>query len=418
MTVEATRTKPAPPATLNGLPYIASGSGASRWSGEVWIAFAGRWRIVPILVALGVIWAFFAVQSPVFLSSRNLTNLTNQISVSTFLALGLVFLVLIQQIDISLAAVAAVAGGIAAALSTEAHWNPVVAVVVALASGIAAGLIQGLIVMLLGVPAFIVTLGGMFILEAILFWELPVTQVIPLANTPLQEIAFSNVAPWLSYVFGAVAIVAVATLRWSNHSARRQNGLPSSLLRSTILPIVALALLVFGLLVFVFNAYSGVPAPAVVLIALCAVLSYMSGHTPLGKHIYAIGGNPEAARRAGIRVKLVTVLIFAFAGFLAAAGGIVQASQLLGVSESASDLTVLLGAIAAVVVGGVSLSGGRGSVWSAVIGGVLIGSIQNGLDLINSSTAVQWAVEGTVLIIAVVIDALISKSSARRIGKR
>jgi D-xylose transport system permease protein len=263
-----------------------------------------------------------------------------------------------------------------------------------------------------------VTLGGMFIFEAVLFWELPVTQVVPLANTPLQQIAFTYVPAWLSYLLGALAVGAFGVLRWSNYRDRLRDGLPVSLVRSTIAPTAALAALVGGALVFVFNAYSGVPTPAIVLAAFCAALAYLSGNTPLGKHIYAIGGNPEAARRAGIRVKLVTVFVFALAGFLAAAGGIVQASQLLGVSEAASDLSLLLGALAAVVIGGVSLAGGRGSVWGAVIGGIMIGSIQNGLDLINSSTAVQWFVEGSVLIIAITIDSVIAKSSTRGVGRR
>jgi D-xylose transport system permease protein len=395
-------------ANAEGVPLQLRGNLAS--------ALAGRWRIVPIVIALAIIWTFFTVQSPVFLSSRNLTNLANQISVSTFLALGLVFLVLVQQIDISLAAVAAMAGGTAAVLNTEAHWNVIVSVVVALAVGVGAGLVQGAIVTLIGVPAFIVTLGGMFIFEAVLFWELPVTQVVPLANTPLQDIAFTNVPAWLSYVLGAVTVGLFGGIRWTDHGARLRNGLTSRLISSTVAPTCALAVLIFGLLIFVFNAYTGVPTPAVIIIGLCGVLAYVGGHTPLGKHIYAIGGNPEAARRAGIRVKVVTVLIFALAGFLAAAAGIVQASQLLGVSEAAADLTLLLGALAAVVVGGISLYGGRGSVWAAVIGSILIGSIQNGLDLINSSTAVQWSVEGAVLIAAIVIDALISRSSKRSVG--
>jgi D-xylose transport system permease protein len=303
-------------------------------------------------------------------------------------------------------------------LSTEQHWNPIVSVVVALAAGAAAGLAQGAIVTLMGVPAFIVTLGGLFIFEAVLYWILPVTQVVPLANTPLQDIAFTNVPAWLSYVLAGVAVALFGGLRWSNHRARLRSGLSSHVVSSTVAPTAGVAAILFGLLIFVFNAYTGVPTPAIIILALCAILSYVSGHTPLGRRIYAIGGNPEAARRAGIRVKSVTVLVFAMGGFLAAAAGIVQASQLLGVSEAAADLTLLLGALAAVVVGGISLYGGRGSVWSAVIGAVVIGSIQNGLDLINSSTAVQWFVEGAVLISAIVIDALVARSATRLRGRQ
>jgi D-xylose transport system permease protein len=140
-------------------------------------------------------------------------------------------------------------------------------------------------------------------------------------------------------------------------------------------------------------------------------MSYIANQTPFGRHVYAVGGNPEAARRAGINVGLVTCITFVIAGFLASIAGVVQASRQLGVSAQSDDLTLLLGALAAVVIGGISLFGGRGSVWGALVGGIVIGSIQNGLDLINSTTQVQWTVEGIVLIIAVVIDSLVSRAS-------
>jgi D-xylose transport system permease protein len=178
-----------------------------------------------------------------------------------------------------------------------------------------------------------------------------------------------------------------------------------------VLPSIFLAVFIFFVLIAVFNRYLGVPTPALIVMGVCVVLSYIAYQTPLGKRIYAIGGNPEAARRAGTPVRLITVLIFAIAGCLASLAGIVNASWQLGVSAQSSDLTLLLGALAAVVIGGVSLFGGRGSPWAAVIGGLLVGSIQNGLDLINSSTQVQWTVEGIVLIFAVIIDAQISRGA-------
>lgn len=370
----------------------------------------GPWRLVPLLGALAVVWAFFTAENSLFLSSRNLSNLSNQIAVSTLLALGLVFVMVVRQLDISLAASSAVAGGIAAALNVEAHWSIVPAIAVALAMGIAAAVVLCAIVVRFKAPSFIVTLGGMFVLEAALLWLLPSAQVIPLFDTPLQYIAGTYLPAWLSYVLAGTAVLAFGRLRWTFHAARVREGLPSDLMTSTLLPTAALAVFAVVVLVFVFNAYLGVPIPAVIVIAVTSILAYIAAQTPFGKHIYAVGGNPEAARRAGIRVGLVTTGAFAIAGLLAATAGIVNASRNLGVSAESSDLTLLLGALAAVVIGGVSLFGGRGNVWGVVIGGILIGSLQNGLGLMNASTQAQWTVEGVVLIVAVVVDSAIAKN--------
>jgi D-xylose transport system permease protein len=317
----------------------------------------------------------------------------------------------VRQIDISLAALSAVGGAIAANLSVQSHWNVAIAIAVALGFGVLVGIVQGAIVTFLRAPSFVVTMGGMFILEATLLWLLPVTQEVPLAGTPLQAIAGTYLPAWASYMLATIAVLVFAGMRWSHHIARRREGLATSLVRSTVLPSIFLAVFIFFVLIAVFNRYLGVPTPALIVMGVCVVLSYIAYQTPLGKRIYAIGGNPEAARRAGTPVRLITVLIFAIAGCLASLAGIVNASWQLGVSAQSSDLTLLLGALAAVVIGGVSLFGGRGSPWAAVIGGLLVGSIQNGLDLINSSTQVQWTVEGIVLIFAVIIDAQISRGA-------
>jgi D-xylose transport system permease protein len=369
----------------------------------------GPWRTLPLILSLGVVWAFFAIESPLFLSSRNLTNLSNQISVSSLLALALVFIVVVRQIDISLASLAAVCGGIAAHLTAEEGWDPVVAVALTLIAGVCVPAFQSWIVMKSGAPSFVVTLGGMFILNAALMWMLPVTQAIVLLGTPLEAVAGTYLPDWLSYLLAGMGVALFGLLRRNQHAGRLHEGLPSRLLQSTVLPTAGLAVVVFGILISVFNTYRGVPLPAVIVVATAVVLSYVGTQTPLGKHIYAIGGNPEAARRAGIKVELVTAITFAIAGFVAAWAGIINASRLLGVSAQSTDLTLLLVALSAVVVGGVSLFGGKGSIWSVLLGGILMGSIQNGLQLMAVSQQVQWTVQGAVLIIAVVIDALISR---------
>jgi D-xylose transport system permease protein len=372
----------------------------------------GPWRSLPLILALGVVWGFFAIESPLFLSSRNLTNLSNQIAVSSLLALGLVFVVVVRQVDISLASLAAVCGGVAALLSAEESWNPVVAVVLTLIAGVCIPTLQCWIVVRSRAPSFIVTLGGMFILNAMLMWMLPVTQVIVLSGTPLQAIAGTYLPDWLSYLLAALGVALFGLLRWNYHVGRLREGSPSHLLPSTILPAAGLAVVSFGVLIHVFNAYRGVPLPAVIVVATAVVLSYVGTQTRLGKHIYAVGGNPEAARRAGIKVEMVTAITFAIAGFVTAWAGIINASRSLGVSAQSTDLTLLLVALSAVVIGGVSLFGGRGGIWSVLLGGILMGSIQNGLQLMAASQQVQWTVQGIVLVVAVVIDASISRRAA------
>jgi D-xylose transport system permease protein len=376
---------------------------------QVVTGLTGPWRTLPLILALGVVWAFFAIESPLFLSSRNLTNLSNQIAVSSLLALALVFVVVVRQIDISLASLAAVCGAIAAHLSAEDGCDPVVAVTLTLIAGVCVPAFQCWIVMKSRAPSFIVTLGGMFILNAALMWMLPVTQVIVLSGTPLQAIAGTYLPDWLSYLLAGMGVALFGLLRWNYHAGRLREGLPSHLLQSTVLPTTGLAVVVFWILISVFNAYRGVPLPAVIVVATAVVLSYLGTQTPLGKHIYAVGGNPEAARRAGIKVEGVTAITFAIAGFVTAWAGIINASRSLGVSAQSTDLTLLLVALSAVVIGGVSLFGGRGGIWSVLLGGILMGSIQNGLQLMAVSQQVQWTVQGVVLVAAVVIDASISR---------
>jgi D-xylose transport system permease protein len=379
---------------------------------QVITRLSGSWRSLPLIITLAVVWAFFAIESPLFLSSRNLTNLSNQIAVSSLLALGLVFVVVVRQIDISLASLATVCGGIAAHLSAEESWDPIVAVVLTLVAGVCVPAFQCWVVMKSQAPSFIVTLGGMFILNAALMWMLPVTQVIVLSGTPLEAVAGTYLPAWLSYLLSGLGVMLFGLLRRNYHASRLREGMPSHLLHSTVLPTAVLAVVVFGILIYVFNAYRGVPLPAMIVVITAVVLSYIGTQTPLGKHIYAVGGNPEAARRAGINVEGITAITFAIAGFVTAWAGIINASRSLGVSAQSTDLTLLLVALSAVVIGGVSLFGGRGGIWSVLLGGILMGSIQNGLQLMAVSQQVQWTVQGVVLVVAVVIDASISRRVA------
>jgi D-xylose transport system permease protein len=373
----------------------------------------GPLRLVPVLIALIAIWVLFQAQDSVFLSSRNLTNLANQIAVTTILGLGLMLVLIVRQIDLSLAALSAVCGVLAARLAVLSGWPVEAAVAAALLAGCAAGTIQGVIVTAFRAPSFIVTLGGYFVFSGLVLVLLPSTQAISLANTPLQDIASTSLPDGVSYIVAAGVVALFAGVRFTYVREARHAHMPVNAASHVIVPTAALAALVFAV-VAIFNSYQGVPTPTVIVAGLMAVLAYTSSHTPLGKHLYAVGGNPEAARRAGIPVAKLTVITFAVGGLLTAVGGLVAASRGLGVSGQSVDLTLLFGAVSAAVIGGVSLFGGRGTVWGVLVGSLVIGSISNGLLLLNASTQVIYIAQGGILVGAVVIDALVARNAPSR----
>ena len=373
-------------------------------------ALGTKFRFVPVLVTLAIIWTVFTLANPTFLSPRNLSNLSDQIAVTAILALGLVLVLLVGEIDLSVATLSAVSGAIVGVLVVNQGFPLVPAFMIGLLFGGLFGLLQGSIVMFLGAPAFIVTLGGQLVLSGLLLVFLPSsTGLVPLAGTPLAAVANTDIPPVFSYTAAAVAGLAVMALQWSSHRKRVANDLPSSAGRTLG---VGFAILV-GLmaLAVLFNSYRGVPSAVGILAILVAFLSYVMTQTRYGTWLYAIGGNREAARRAGIPVRAIKISAFVILGMLASVAGVVAASRVLGVSAASDSPTLLLEAIAAAVIGGTSLFGGRGNIWSAIIGALVIGSIASGMFLINASTEARLFVQGGVLIVAVVADALIARNS-------
>lgn len=366
---------------------------------------SGEWRLVPVLISLAVVWIFFATQSSAFLTSRNLSNLAGQIAVTAIIALALVLVLIVAEIDLSVAALSAVCGAISAKLVVTSGFAAVPAVVIAIAIGAAIGGVQGTVVTAFRAPAFIVTLGGSLALQGLLLQLLPSdTGLIALANTPLASISNNYLSSAAGYILVLVSALWVAGLRWQSARGWAREGLPSHYATTVGLPVLGV-LVIGGGAVAIFNSYQGTPIPIAIVLGLLAVFAYLTTQTRWGTHLYAIGGSAEAARRAGIHVKRVRLTAFILVGAIVAIGGIVAASRELGVSPQASDPTLVLEAVAAAVIGGASLFGGRGSVWAALFGALIIGSISNGLALINASTQVQLEVEGLILIAAVVVDA-------------
>lgn len=373
---------------------------------------ASRYRIATVVLTLIVVWVFFYVRDPndVFLSARNLSNLSLQITVTGLLALGLVFVLLIGEIDLSVAALSGVAAAVTAALVQQNGVNVALAIAVGLAFGALFQLVQGAIVVF-GPPSFIVTLGASLVLNGLLLRLLPSTGQFNLSGTALGDIASTYISTgWASLGAGAL-VASFGVARVSTWRRQRARGLNTNAV-TVIAPIVAASAVAAGA-VAVFGSYRGVPVPFAVFFGLLVVSSYALGQTRFGTAIYAVGDNREAARRAGIRVTAVVVTAFAIAGVLSALGGVIAASRVLGVSNQSGSGTLLLQAIAAAVIGGVSLAGGRGSPWAALLGALVIGSISNGMDLLDYSTSSKMMVQGGLLVAAVVIDVVINRGSLR-----
>ena len=369
----------------------------------------GSW---PVLIGLVFIWLLFQSQDAEFLSARNLSNLILQIGVLGTLAIGVVLVLLLGEIDLSLGAVAGVSAAVLGVLLTNDHWSSGAAIVVTLLVGALIGLLQGGITVLIGVPSFIVTLAGFLAWGGVQIILLGEIGELLIQDTTVRSIASAYLTPVQSWVLVAIFICGYGWVQWRHRMRRRQAGLEvsSGALLGLQAALVAAAAI---LLTVLFDAYFGVPYMLVLLLALVVALTWLTTRTIFGRHMYAIGGNTEAARRAGIHVGSVKLTVFVLTSTLAALGGVLSASREFAVSSGTGGGTLLLDAIAAAVIGGTSLFGGRGRIYHAVLGALVIGSVENGLDLLGQPASVKDIATGVILVIAVSIDVV---SRRRRAG--
>jgi D-xylose transport system permease protein len=394
-----TASQPAPGSKLKGKARVAE-------------LLANDLRAVPVIAGLLVLVIYFSSQSEFFLSSRNLSNLLVQTVVTGTIALGIVFVLLLGEIDLSVAAISGLCSVVMAKLVIAQGWGNVTAVVIAILLGVAIGALTGLWSTRFLVPSFVVTLGVGLVLNGIQLMVLPRSGRYTLVNSGIDQIAGSYLTGAKSWACVVVAAGFVIGLRLTSHVRRLKHELDSSLLRSVVIPTV-LATVAGIIVVAVLNANEGVPVPVAIFAVLLAGATYVLTETRFGLHLYAVGGNEEASRRAGINVTLVKVMAFSISGGLAALAGIIAASRILGVSVSSGGGigggALLLNAIAAAVIGGVSLFGGRGRASAALLGALVIGTVSNGLNLLGVSTDVQLIVTGGLLVLAVTVDRSIER---------
>jgi D-xylose transport system permease protein len=358
-----------------------------------------------VVVGLVVIWAIFQSQNDRFLSAVNLTNLMLQITATGLISVGIVYVLLLGEIDLSVGSVSGLTAAIMAVLQVKHGWNPYLAIAAGVLSGTALGLFQGFLFTRFEIPSFVITLAGLLAWSGGLLYVLGDTGTINLTNgkiTGLANIFYSHTVGWIAAI---VVIVLYAGGQLWAYRGRVAAGLTDTQLAPVLFKVGVMAGAVIAAIA-IFNSDRGLPLAVLILIAFVAGMEYIVTRTRFGRHVFAVGGNAEAARRAGIRVNGIRVAVFAIAGSMAAIGGIMNASRLLAVNQSSGGSDLLLLAIAGPVVAGTSLFGGRGSVWSALLGALVIGSISNGMDLLAYQSSVKLMVTGGVLALAVVIDAL------------
>ena len=362
-----------------------------------------------VVIGIAVIWTIFQIANDRFLSAVNLSNLSLQIAATATISIGVVLILLLGEIDLSVGAVSGLAAAVMAVLSVKQGWSPVLGIAAGLAVGLLIGMFNGFMVTAFAIPSFVVTLAGLLGWQGAQLAVLGDTGSVNLPDsliTDLTSTFFDDATGWM---IAAICIAGYAAPALFARRRRVGAGLPPGPLTSMVVRIVLVAALVIAT-VLILNADRGVPLVVVIVLGLMVIFSFITERTRYGRHIFAVGGNQEAARRAGIRINRIKLSVFALASTLAAFGGILAASRLLAVNQQSGSGDVLLLAIAGPVIAGTSLFGGRGFVWSALLGAIVIGSISNGMDLLGLESDIKFIITGAVLLAAVTIDALARRS--------
>lgn len=358
-----------------------------------------------VIVAIAVIWLIFEVQNDRFLSATNLTNLFLQITAVGLIAVGVVMALLIGEIDLSIGAVSGFAAAVMAVLNVKHGWNPWLAVLAGIGTGAIIGFVQGSLFTRFSIPSFVVTLAGSLVWQGALLKVLGGTGTVNLTHSEVIKLANTFYSPVVGWVVMAVGVGLFAVITLSGYRRRAAAGVtsePFALLATRVVAVAAVAIVA----IVILNSDRGLPLALIILFAFVIGFQFVTTRTLFGRHLFAVGGSAEAARRAGISVTRIRVLAFTLCSGMAAVGGILAAARLESVNQSSGGSNLLLEAIAAPVIAGTSLFGGRGSVWSALLGATVIGSISNGMYLLALESSVKYMITGGVLLAAVVIDAI------------
>ena len=373
----------------------------------------GELGAAPVVLGLVLIAIIFQTQDSKFLTALNITNLMIQIAPVGVISVGVVLVLLLGEINLAVGALSGFCAAVMAVLSFKHNVNGPLSVLAGIAVGTFFGFVIGVWRTKLQVPSFIITLAALIAFQGAQLYTLGSTGSVNLTDTFITDLVNRTLPMWLGWTL-AVAFVIIYTGGILRGRIRRASaGLLVEPLAVTVLRIVVLGLPVLGITAIMsadrgvgLIPIQGVPLGVVIFIGFVVLFDLIMRRTLFGRYVFAVGGNEEAARRAGISVDGVRIAVFTMSGALCAVGGVLAASRLYAVNQSSGGGDVLLDAIAAAVIGGTSLFGGRGSVWAALLGGLVIGSIANGMDLLALESSVKFMITGGVLLLAVTIDAI------------
>ena len=378
----------------------------------------GNLGILPIVIGLAFIVVFFSFKATNFFTADNFNNIIVQMAGLTMLAFGVVFVLLLGEIDLSIGYLSGIAALAVAEfqLPGSGHAYPGV-VAIAIAVGLCAfiGGVQGSVVAKVGVPSFVVTLAGLLIWQGVILQVLEIKGVIVIEDNLINDLAnyyFSANAGWIIAAV-VTGLYAVGTL--GGVIGKRRAGVAIRRPLLLVAKVVGVAVACFGT-VAVSNHASvpkGLPLAGVLVVIFLVGLTFLAKRTPFGRHVYAVGGNAEAARRAGINVARIRIIVFMISGAMAGVGGVILAARLNSVDLNVGGGTLLLDAISAAVIGGTSLFGGRGEVRSALIGALVIATVSNGLNTAGYKTGTIYIVTGIILLLAVTLDTIARRLQAR-----
>lgn len=394
---------------------------------------AGEIGTLPIILGLVVIAIIFQGLNQNFLTPRNVVNIVIQMAGYAVIAYGMVFILLLGEIDLSAGYVSAVGGVTTAILLRDSLTNPALSwmdwwnvIPIALAVTTAIGFLHGFLITTFQLPSFIVTLAGLLAWNGVVLMIVGDGGTVNIQNPVVRNLASEVLPPLWGWIIIGAFVALLTLMEFSTARTRRKAGLrakPASIIigQTVVMGVVG------AFIAYLFNInralgptappQQGMPVIAVIMLVFLLVLTYIAERTRFGRYVYAVGGNKEAARRAGIRVERIRVLGFMVSGFMAGVGGIILSSRLKSVATDTGGGNLLLYVIAAAVIGGTSLFGGRGKVSSAILGALVVSSVENGMGLLNVSSGVKFVVTGLVLMAAVIIDA-ISRRSQQKSGIR
>ncbi len=372
--------------------------------------FFSQYKIVTLLFAVVVIWVFFNQMSDGYLTPRNFSNLLRQMAITGMLASGMVFIIIAGEIDLSVGALLGLLGGVGAYMDYYLHlpmWMTISTVIVL---GILIGLWNGYMVAFARVPSFIVTLSGFLAFRGILLGITKGT-TIPLESAGLVSIGQGYLPIMLGNIVGIIIFVLLAFLAFKTRAGRAQHGLAIAPLWQDVSKLAAVAAMIAGF-VFTLNAYEGIPVPVLVTLIILGVFSFMANKMVFGRRIYSIGSNLEATRLSGVNVRAVKLIVFGIMGLMCAFAGLTTTARLAAASPSAGNLGEL-DAIASCYIGGASSRGGVGTVYGALIGALIMASLDNGMSMLGVDSFWQMIVKGSILLLAVWVDVVSGAGSDR-----